>query len=66
MAAVYGYAILLLLCALIVEFAVTEAEVAHGSAIRMRGPGRTPGGRRRQQVRLYRVFSSYETHFISH
>jgi hypothetical protein len=57
MLAVRGYATVLLLCALVVQIAVMAAEVADGTAVRVRGQGRTPNGRRRQQVSLYRMFS---------
>ncbi|XP_023710755.1 uncharacterized protein LOC111866229 [Cryptotermes secundus] len=50
MAAVRGYATVLLLCVFIAEIAVSAAEVAEGSAARTRGQGRTPNGRRRQQA----------------
>jgi hypothetical protein len=43
-----------LLCVLVVEIAVLTAEVADGPATRTRGQGRTPNGRRRQQVSFFR------------
>jgi hydroxymethylglutaryl-CoA reductase len=47
----------LLLCVLVTEIAVVAAEEAGSSAIRARGQGRTPNGKRRQVRRhIYRVF----------
>jgi hypothetical protein len=41
----------LLLCVLVTEIAVVAAEEAGSSAIRARGQGRTPNGKRRQVSR---------------
>jgi hypothetical protein len=51
MTAVRGYSTLLLLCVLVTEIAVAAAKEPGSSAIRARGQGRTPNGKRRQVSR---------------
>ncbi|PSN50139.1 hypothetical protein C0J52_15097 [Blattella germanica] len=44
--------VLVLLCIVVVEIALISAEVSDGRTQRTRGQGRTPNGRKRQQVVL--------------
>jgi hypothetical protein len=58
MAAVCGYAKVLLLCVLLIRVTVTADEMAHhGSAARVDEQTRAPNGKLRQQVSIYRVIS---------
>jgi hypothetical protein len=63
MAAACGCAIVLLLCVLVVETAVMEADAPDSAAARARGQGRTPNGKRRQVNRhIQSVITEYHSY----